>query len=123
MNRNRILAAILCLLLMTVVRVAAAQEASQQMVSGNWTVSVHAGDKTTTEQWMIKQDGTKITGTVKNERGTLPLTGTIEGAVLRVTVTDGAAMNQVHAYVDGNTADGTVQVGKDVLLLDMVRAK
>ena len=123
MKRNTFLLTVLCLFVMSVVRVAAAQEASQQAVGGTWTVNIHAGDKTTTEQWMLKQDGTKLTGTVKNERGELPLSGTVEGAVLRAVVGDGASQSQVHIYVDGNKADGTIQTGKDVLLLDMERAK
>lgn len=123
MKRNTFLLTVLCLFVMSVVRVAVAQEASQQAVGGTWTVNIHAGDKTTTEQWMLKQDGTKLTGTVKNERGELPLSGTVEGAVLRAVVGDGASQRQVHIYVDGNKADGTIQTGKDVLLLDMERAK
>src|SRR6185295_16937276 len=88
MKRNAFLLVAVCLFAVTIAHVAAAQLLTQA-VAGVWTANIHAGDKTTTEQWMIKQDGSKLSGTVKNDKGELPLTGTIEGAVFRGVVTEG----------------------------------
>ena len=68
------------------------------------------------ETWMIKQDGVKVTGTTKGEKE-LPLTGTVEGSVIRGLVTDGENHYQVHLNVDGSDADGTIRMGKNEFLI------
>lgn len=128
MKKNAYLLTALSLFLMMLVRVAAAQEITKEMVSGTWVASIHDGDKTTTEQWTIKQDGDKISGTVKDDKGEHPLTGTIEGAVLRATITNSSSKDEIHIYVNGDTGDGSkqvggAQVGGKVLLVNIERKK
>ena len=125
MKRNAILLTVLCLFAVTFAGVAAAQvlTATTAKVAGNWTATIHTTDKTMTEQWMIKQDGVKVTGTVKNDKGELPLTGTVEGSVIRALVTDGDNHYQVHLNVDGADADGTIRMGKNEFLIMLKKAK
>jgi len=63
------------------------------------------------EQWSIQQNGTSVAGTAKGERGELPVSGTIEGAFLRVSVKDGSKEYKVRATVDGNQMDGSITLG------------
>jgi phage-related tail fiber protein len=115
MKRNAILLTVLCFFAVTFARVAAAQDTSK--IAGNWTATIHTTDKTMTEQWMIKQDGAKISGTIKNDKGELPLSGTLDGSVIRALVTDGDNHYQVHLNVDGTDADGTIRMGKNEFLI------
>ena len=123
MKRNAILLAVFCLFVVTFAGMATAQVLTDQTakVAGDWTATIHTTDKTMTEQWMMKQDGVKITGTVKNDKGELPLTGTVEGSVVRALVTDGDNHYQVHLNVDGGDADGTIRMGKNEFLIMLKR--
>jgi hypothetical protein len=80
-------------------------------VAGNWTVSVRMPGGTVSEHWTIHQKGTLVTGTAKTERGELPVSGTIEGAFLRVDEEDGAKRYKVRATVDGAAMDGSITMG------------
>src|ERR1700730_1977284 len=123
MKRNAILLTVLCLFAVTFVGVSAAQVLtdSTAKVAGNWTATIHTTDKTLTEQWMVKQDGVTISGTVKNDKGEQPLSGTVDGSVVRALVTDGDNHYQVHLNVDGGDADGTIRMGKNEFLIMLKR--
>jgi hypothetical protein len=71
---------------------------------------------------MIKQDGVKVTGTAKGDKE-LPLTGTVEGSVIRGLLTDGDNHYQVHLNVDGGDADGTIRMGKNEFLIMLKKDK
>lgn len=119
MKRKAILLTVLCLFAVTFARVASAQQITNAKVAGTWTATIHTPDKTVTEMWTLKQDGNKVTGTAKTDKGDLPITGTIEGGVVRGLETDGDMHNQVHLDVDGSDADGTIRIGKNEFLIDM----
>ena len=120
MKRNAILVAMMCLFAVAFARVASAQETKN--INGNWTATIHAPDKTTTQQWMIKQDSGKITGTAKGDKE-MPLSGTMEGNIFRGLMTDGDQHYQVHLTLDGEDMDGTIRMGKNEYLLMLKRAK
>ena len=67
-----------CVLLLLGCSFATAQDRSVN-VSGTWSVSV-TGDAASAEQTIVlKQDGSKITGTFKGPRQSGPLEGTVDG--------------------------------------------
>jgi hypothetical protein len=80
-------------------------------VAGKWDVTIRMPDRSVSEQWTIQQKGNGITATAKGERE-LPVAGSIDGAFLRVTVTDGNQQYRVRATVDGDAMDGSVTYGK-----------
>jgi hypothetical protein len=80
-------------------------------VAGRWDVTIRMPDRSVSEQWTIQQRGSAITATAKGERE-LPVAGSIDGAFLRVTVTDGSQQYRVRATVDGDAMDGSVTYGK-----------
>ena len=123
MKRNAILLTVVCLVAVTFAGVAAAQvlTSTTAKVAGNWTATIHTTDKTLTEQWTVKQDVVKLTGTIKGDKGELPLTGTLDGSIIRGLVTDGENHYQVHLNVDGNDADGTIRMGKNEFLIMLKR--
>ena len=86
-------------------------------VAGTWDVTIRMPDRTMTERWTIQQKGKAITAKAKSDRGELPVTGSIDGLFLRVTVKDGDKEQKVRATVDGDAMDGsiTVGVGKEYL--------
>jgi 2-keto-4-pentenoate hydratase/2-oxohepta-3-ene-1,7-dioic acid hydratase in catechol pathway len=80
-------------------------------VAGTWNVTVRKPGGTVHEQWMIQQKGTVVTGTAKAKQGDLPISGTIQGAFLRVSVKDGDKEYKVRATVDGASMDGSIAFG------------
>ncbi len=89
-------------------------------VAGSWNVVIRSTvDGILNEQWTFQQNGEKITGTVKNKAGELPVTGTVTGAVLNAVVTDGDMKYQVVGTVEDDNAamDGTIRMGKHEYLL------
>jgi hypothetical protein len=95
-------------------------------VAGSWNVTVHSTvDGLLNEQWTLQQSGAKVTGTIKNKTGELPVEGTIAGAVLNATVTDGAMKYQVISTIadDNKGMDGTIHMGKHEYLIAGKRAQ
>lgn len=76
-------------------------------IAGKWDVTIRMPDKTAAESWTIQQKGKAVTATAKGERE-LPVAGSIDGAFLRVTVTDGDKQYKVRATVDGDAMDGSI---------------
>ena len=104
--------------------VTAAAPAASVKVMGNWNVQIFstvAG--VLKEQWNLKQEGGKISGSVKNDRGELPLTGTLTGGYLRATVADGDKSYTVRSTVLGNDMDGTIKMGRNEFRLSAKRTQ
>jgi hypothetical protein len=104
------------------VAAAAAQPAAR--IVGNWNVQIHstiAG--ILNQQWMLKQEGAKITGTVKTATGELPLAGTLDGGYLRATVNDGDKTHVVRATIIGDGMDGTIKMGRNEFRLSAKRTQ
>ena len=54
--------------------------AAAQSVTGDWDASMNTPGGTRTFRLVLKQEGEKLTGTVKREAGDVPLEGTVVGA-------------------------------------------
>jgi hypothetical protein len=69
------------------------------------------------EEWTIQQKGKAITATAKGAGVQMPVSGSIDGAFLRVTIKDGNKEYKVRATVDGDAMDGSIThgVGKEYL--------
>lgn len=86
-------------------------EAPTTNVSGAWAVTTRFENKQATEHWTLQQKGNAITGTARGDRRELPVSGSIEGTFVRVTVKDGAKEYKIRATVDGGAMDGSITVG------------
>lgn len=122
MKRNYILLASVCLLVFALVPLALAQDAK---VDGSWDLSAPGrGGNMTTQTLTLQQDGTKLTGSLKSQRGENPITGTIMGNNIAFSVSintpngdmkieytgtvTGDAMKGTRS-VNGNSADWTAK--------------
>jgi hypothetical protein len=110
----------------TEAKAAAISDAPKKLaaVAGSWNVTIHSTiSGLLNEQWTMTQVGNKITGTVKNAQGDLPMEGTLTGAILRATVSDGAKKYEIRATVVANDIDGTIRMGKNDFRLSAKRSK
>jgi hypothetical protein len=80
-------------------------------VSGKWKVTVRMPNGAVSEEWTLQQKSASVTGTAKGDRGSLPVSGTIEGAFFRISVKDGQKEYKVRATVDGDAMDGSITLG------------
>jgi hypothetical protein len=108
MKRTAIVMSLVCVLAAMSPRVVFTQRSAS--VGGKWEVTVRMPERSLNEQWTIQQKGNAVTATAKGERE-LPVSGSIEGAFLRVTVKDGDKQYKVRATVDGNEMDGSITYG------------
>jgi hypothetical protein len=91
---------------------------------GNWNVTIHSTiEGLLSQQWTVKQDGDKITGTVKSKTGDLALEGTLTGAILLGAITDGDKKYVVRGTAVADDFDGTIRMGKNEFLLSAKRSK
>jgi hypothetical protein len=83
-------------------------------IAGNWNVQIYSTiDGVVNQKWAIQQDGKKFTGTVAAKNGQLPLEGTLNGAFLEATVTDGQMKYVVRATVVAKDIDGTIKMNRN----------
>jgi len=112
MKRTSVLLMVLCFFAVVFAQQATAQKLPN--LSGNWTAVTRMPDKNINEQWTIKQDGDKITGTVKGDHGPMTFAGTIDNVgFFRVDVKDGDMTYKVRATLDEKTKDmdGSILIG------------
>jgi hypothetical protein len=78
-------------------------------VAGNWTMSLAGQNRTMT--YTLIQKGTVLTGTLRGDRGNLPLTGTVTNDK-KVTFTGKAWMASLNftGTVEGKTMKGMVDL-------------
>lgn len=112
MKRNLILVAGLCLVLVSLARVASAQDAN---VAGSWDLSSPGRDgNMVTQTLALQQDGTKLSGVLKGQRGDAPVTGSIGGKNISFSVTrstpNGDFKIDYTGTVDGDAMKGTFTV-------------
>jgi hypothetical protein len=82
------------------------------MLTGAWDVTTTFADgRVTTERWTIEQDGNMITASAKGDQGEMLVSGSVEGAFLRVTEGNGDSDYKVRASVDGDAMQGSVTLG------------
>ncbi|MGH9763358.1 MAG: hypothetical protein ACREDR_29070 [Blastocatellia bacterium] len=73
------------LLAVLILAVPAAIARPQSNVSGQWDLAVTSPRGTTNPTLTLKADGDKLTGTLKGQRGEIPVTGTINGSDIKMT--------------------------------------
>lgn len=112
MKRNCLLLVSACLLVFALVPLALAQDAK---VDGSWDLSAPGrGGAVVTQTLTLQQDGTKLTGTLKNQRGDAPVTGTIMGNNIAFSVTrstpNGDMKLDYTGTVSGDSMKGTLSM-------------
>ena len=82
-------------------------------VAGTWEMSSQGPQGTMNQTLTIQQDGTKIKGTIKGQRGEAPFEGTVEGNKLNFTVKrdtpNGELTLEYSGTVEGDSIKGTVK--------------
>jgi len=122
MKRIPILLTVLCVFGLMLAQHTVAQKAPN--VSGNWDVITRMPSGNVSEKWTIRQDGEKITGTVKGPQGD----GTVEGAMVdkiffRVSVKAPDTEHLIRATADKDSMDGSITIGRAEYLWSAKRAK
>jgi hypothetical protein len=85
-------------------------------VAGEWAMTVNTDNGAISATLVLKQDGEKITGSIKGDAGEMPLEGTIKEQTLTFGFTypapDGNALPvTMTAKVEGDTLKGTFDAG------------
>jgi hypothetical protein len=107
MRNQKIKAAALLAVFMLIAVAGIAAVADTANVAGTWTFKV-SGDSGNAEQTIVvKQDGTKITGTFKGPRQSGTIDGTVDGNNVKFHVTARAGIDYT-GTVDGDTMKGTL---------------
>ena len=106
----RIVALLAVLALSVGVAVRAADNAK---VAGTWEMTMEGRQGTVTNTLTIEQDGDKIKGTMKTQRGETPFEGTIKGKEISFTITrqtpNGEVKQEFSGTVDGDSIKGKVK--------------
>jgi hypothetical protein len=106
-HHRRLLAASLALGLLLFCNFAiAADEPSN--IAGTWKVSVSGAAGSAEQTLVLKQDGSKITGTFKGPRQSGPLEGTVDGKNISFHVSTRVPLDY-QGTVDGDTMKGTMK--------------
>jgi hypothetical protein len=81
-------------------------------VTGTWAMSVESQRGTTTPTMTLTQQGEELSGTLKTQRGEVPIAGTLKGNDLKLTYSIGAGDRQFkvdyEGVVDGDSMSGKV---------------
>lgn len=95
---------------------AAAEGAARGMAAGTWQVTFNLGDRSTAATLTLRQEGERVTGSIRSELGEAPITDGSVGANgnlhFRTSVPMGAQTFEgiFDASIDGAAMTGTVQV-------------
>src|SRR5215510_7875808 len=85
------------------------------VVAGTWDVTLNSPQGTFNLQFNLKQDGEKLSGTLKGQRGELPLEGTMKGKEVTLKWTTKYEGNDLPitltGTLDGNAMKGTADYG------------
>lgn len=102
------------LLLSLVFSLVAVTTAAAQSVTGVWDASMNTPGGARTFQLVLKQDGEKLTGTVKRESGDVPLQGTVVGDAVKFAYSIAYGGNPITLTVTmkvaGEAMDGQVDI-------------
>ncbi len=106
------------LLLSLVLSLVAVTTAAAQSVTGEWDGSMNTPGGPRPIRVFLKQDGEKLTGTVKRESGDVPLQGTIVGSAVKFSYSiiyggNPIAMS-VNATLAGEEMKGQVDIASQV---------
>lgn len=115
MKKQAVLLATLAVFTMAIVLSVRAQEMAK--VDGDWQMSMEGPNGTMTQTLTFHQDGAKITGTMKGQRGESPLEGTVDGNKIHFTVTrhgqNGDRQIEYNGEVSGDGIKGKVKFGEN----------
>lgn len=93
----------------------AAMAADDANVAGSWQMTFQGRQGPVNQTLTIEQDGGKIKGTLKGQRGEAPLEGSIKGNDISFTVKRttprGEMVLQYKGTVDGDSMKGTFEAG------------
>jgi hypothetical protein len=93
-------------------------------MAGAWNVTIHSTIQgLLTEQWNLQQNGDKVTGTVKTDKGELSFEGSLNGNIFLGNIKDGDKQYEVRGTAVGNEFDGTIRMGKNEFLLGAKRSQ
>jgi hypothetical protein len=109
MTRKAFFALWILFLTMTFPGVPAAQTIAK--LAGTWDVRIqHLSGRVVNEQWLVTQDGNKVTGKVKVAGRELPLEGRVEGNKIdfKVTVSEESS-NRFLGTVEGDSIKGEIK--------------
>ncbi|MGE0132031.1 MAG: hypothetical protein AB7U82_28450 [Blastocatellales bacterium] len=84
-------------------------------VTGDWDLTITSPQGTREAKASLKQDGEKLTGAFKSQRGELPITGSIKGKEIKLSYTvkfqDQDLAITMTGKVDGDTIKGEADYG------------
>jgi hypothetical protein len=90
--------------------------AADANVTGEWTMTVETQAGTGNPHFSLKQEGGKVTGTYKGQLGEAPVTGTVKGNELALSIkisAQGQELNVTYTgTVEGDTVKGKVSLGE-----------
>ncbi len=92
--------------------------AAAQSVTGDWDASMNTPGGTRNFRLILKQDGEKLTGTVKREAGDVPLDGTVTGNTVKFSYSIAYNGNPITltmtAAVAGDEMKGEVDIASQM---------
>ncbi len=102
------LAAALCVCLLFA---AAAKAQDAAKVAGTWEISSQGPQGTMTQTLTLQQDGAKLTGTIKGQRGDQPVEGSVDGNKVsftaKISTPNGDISIPYTGTVTGDSMSGT----------------
>lgn len=113
------------LLLAVALSFCAITAAAAQSLTGDWDASMNTPGGTSNFRLILKQDGEKLSGTVKREAGDAPLEGTVSGNNVKFSYTIAYNGNPITltmtAVVAGDEMKGEVDIASQ--MKDVFQAK
>ena len=104
------LSALVCALILS-----ASARAQSPVVTGDWEVTINSPQGAFPGQLSLKQDGVKLTGKIKSQRGETPLEGEVKGKEIKFKYTikfqDQDLVISMAGNVDGEAMKGDVDFG------------
>lgn len=105
-----VLSALACALIL-----AASATAQSVDVTGDWDLTITSPNGTRSSKATLKQDGEKLSGMFKSQRGELPITGSIKGKAIKLSYTvkfqDQDLAITMTGNVDGDAMKGEADFG------------
>jgi hypothetical protein len=93
----------------------ASAKAQTPNVTGDWEVTINSPQGARTGQLSLKQEGEKLTGMLKNQRGEVPLEGAVTGKEIKIKYTvkfqDQDFVITMTGNVDGDAMKGDADFG------------
>ena len=104
-----------CLLLVLFALLFSIPALAQSGAAGTWDVTLNSPQGTFNMQFILKQDGEKLSGAVKGQRGEVPVEGTLKGKDITLKWTTKFQDNDLPitltGTVDGSAMKGTADYG------------